>query len=120
MADAQVVGLTNMGPSLPSSSVKITSPHGSVYCTFVDTPCKELIVSAGKSGTEARAEAQALGKLASLALRKGASIEEVCRASNGATSQRANAERWEATSIADAVSLACKAWLGRSTCSTSG
>ncbi|MCK4766247.1 MAG: adenosylcobalamin-dependent ribonucleoside-diphosphate reductase [Candidatus Aminicenantes bacterium] len=65
--------------ALPSTTSKITTGLGNLYITvsfFNDLPF-EVFCSIGKSGYSTMADAEAIGRLASLALRSGIVAEEV-------------------------------------------
>ena len=66
-------------PSLPSTTYKITTGHGRLYVTvsYLNGSPFEVFCSIGKSGYSSMADAEAIGRLISLALRSGISIEDI-------------------------------------------
>jgi ribonucleoside-diphosphate reductase alpha chain len=64
---------------LPSTTYKISTGHGGLYITVTDFDGKpfELFCSIGKSGYSTMADAEAIGRLTSLALRSGIPADEV-------------------------------------------
>ncbi|GAG48520.1 unnamed protein product, partial [marine sediment metagenome] len=71
---------------------KIDSPLGSMYVTINEDEQSrpfEVFVALGKAGGPAMADAEAVGRLISLALRSGISMREVHRQLRGISSDRA-------------------------------
>lgn len=65
--------------SLPSTTYKINTGLGRLYITITHFDAKpfEVFCSIGKSGYSTMADAEAIGRLISLALRSGISVEEI-------------------------------------------
>ena len=70
-------------PILEGRTAKIPTSLGTVYLTLNGEPPEELFATIGKSGRDITADAEAIGRLASLALRHGASTEELVRQLKG-------------------------------------
>jgi len=64
---------------LPSTTYKVTTGHGRLYITVTQLSGKpfEVFCSIGKSGYSTMADAEAIGRLTSLALRSGIPAEEI-------------------------------------------
>lgn len=64
---------------LPSTTYKVTTGHGRLYITVshLDGKPFEVFCSIGKSGYSTMADAEAIGRLTSLALRSGIPAEEI-------------------------------------------
>jgi ribonucleoside-diphosphate reductase alpha chain len=64
---------------LPSTTYKVTTGHGRLYITVSHLNGKpfEVFCSIGKSGYSTMADAEAIGRLTSLALRSGIPAEEI-------------------------------------------
>lgn len=65
--------------TLPSYTTKVPTGYGNLYVTITEIDGKpfEVFCSIGKSGASIMAKAEVTGRLTSLALRNGVSIEEV-------------------------------------------
>jgi ribonucleoside-diphosphate reductase alpha chain len=65
--------------SLNSTTTKVPTGYGNLYVTITEYEGKpfEIFCSIGKSGASIMAKAEVTGRLASLALRNGAPVEDV-------------------------------------------
>ena len=65
--------------TLNSTTTKVPTGYGNLYVTITEHEGKpfEIFCSIGRSGASIMAKAEVTGRLASLALRNGASIEDV-------------------------------------------
>ena len=74
-----ILPLHHSPEALPSTTHKITTGLGNLYITvsFFNGSPFEVFCSIGKSGYSTMADAEAIGRLTSLALRSGISAEEV-------------------------------------------
>ena len=107
------------GFALRGSTFRFRTEAGHVYVTVNadgDGRPVEVFVRTGKCGSTLNSLAEALGRLASLALRSGADPEEVARQLRGIksvqTRQEAGAPVTAVDSIPDAVGLALELFLG--------
>jgi ribonucleoside-diphosphate reductase alpha chain len=94
---------------LPGQTIKIKTGCGSLYVTInrLGERCYELFARAGKAGGCAASQCEAIGRLISLAWRKGAQPEEVVEQLRGICCQQKNEEDSEqARSCVDGVARA--------------
>lgn len=88
----------------PSRTRRVVAPEGEVWVTIC--PDEGLVLaSAGKAGTTARAAAQSIGMVASIAIRSGADPAKVALTLRGQSHDRSHGGQ-EAVSISDAIGLA--------------
>jgi ribonucleoside-diphosphate reductase alpha chain len=119
------VGLSSDGPckkteperpkELPGQTIKIRIGCGALYVTInrLGEKFYELFARAGKAGGCAASQCEAIGRLISLAWRKGATAEEVVKQLSGISCQLQDEEDSErADSCADGVAKAIKMVLG--------
>jgi len=101
--------------ALPSITHKITTGLGNLYITislFNNSPF-EVFCSIGKSGYSTMADAEAIGRLASLALRSGLSAEEVVNQLKGIGGSEPTFHNGSLIqSIPDAIALALEHQIG--------
>lgn len=71
--------MTNRPSTLPSKTVKVPTKYGQLYITVAEREGNptEVYCTVGKSGASTMAKAEAVGRLSSLALRSGATIDQV-------------------------------------------
>jgi hypothetical protein len=100
---------------LHGSTRKITSPLGDVYVTInegSDGAPFEVFAAVGKAGSALMADVEAIGRLASLALRFGIPLEEVYRQLRGISSDRAiGVGPQKVLSVPDAIGQAIGTYL---------
>jgi ribonucleoside-diphosphate reductase alpha chain len=111
--------LSGRGFALRGATFRFRTEAGHVYVTVNadgDGRPVEVFVRTGKCGSTLNSLAEALGRLASLALRSGADPEEVARQLRGIksvqTRQEAGAPVTAVDSIPDAVGRAIELFLG--------
>jgi len=78
--------------SLPSSSVKVTTPDGVIFVHIIDHPISKaplkVELTIGKAGSSVQAWAQALSRMITLALKNGANIGSIIEEVSAITSDR--------------------------------
>jgi len=100
---------------LPGQTIKVRTGCGALYVTLnlLEGRPYELFARAGKAGGCAASQCEAIGRLISLAWRKGATAEEVVDQLKGISCQQQNEkDRERADSCADGVAKAIKMVLG--------
>ena len=94
---------------LPGQTIKVKTGCGWLYVTVnrLGDKCYELFARAGKAGGCAASQCEAIGRLISLAWRKGATPREIIDQLNGISCQQRNKKDPElADSCADGVAKA--------------
>ena len=98
----------------PSKTIKIETGHGNLYITIIEgngSPCK-IICTIGQNGDSIRAKAVSVGSLASLALKHGATLDEIIeKLQDIRGSKPMPSKRGTVWSIPDAVAKALNAYL---------
>lgn len=76
--------------ALNTSSIKVKTPDGTLFVHIVEERGQptEILLNIGKSGYSLSAWANALARVASLALRKGATLSELTQEVSNITSER--------------------------------
>jgi|SRR5882724_2881223 len=81
-----------MTPALaPTISVRVKTPDGTLFVHVLEDERKlpeEILLNIGKSGFSLQAWANALARVASLALRRGVSLREIAHEVSGITTDR--------------------------------
>jgi ribonucleoside-diphosphate reductase alpha chain len=100
---------------LKSTAIRKETPLGTMFVHITEddkgTPF-EVFINLGKAGGSAMADAEAMGRLISLALRSGISIQQVHRQMRGISSDRAvGLGPNKVLSVPDAIGLALEDWM---------
>ncbi|MCL4214460.1 MAG: vitamin B12-dependent ribonucleotide reductase [Gemmatimonadales bacterium] len=100
---------------LRSTAIRKETPLGTMFVHITEddkgTPF-EVFINLGKAGGSAMADAEAMGRLISLALRSGISIQQVHRQLRGISSDRAvGLGPNKVLSVPDAIGLALEDWM---------
>jgi ribonucleoside-diphosphate reductase alpha chain len=100
---------------LKSSTRRVESPLGSLYVTISEDDKGqpfEILMSLGKAGGALMADVEAIGRLISLALRSGVSLNQIYRQLRGISSDRAvGLGPHKVLSVPDAIGIAIEKWM---------
>jgi len=100
---------------LRSTAIRKETPLGTMFVHITEDDLGqpfEVFINLGKAGGSAMADAEAIGRLVSLALRSGISIQQVHRQLRGISSDRAvGLGPNKVLSVPDAIGLALEDWM---------
>ncbi|MEX2180518.1 MAG: vitamin B12-dependent ribonucleotide reductase [Gemmatimonadaceae bacterium] len=100
---------------LRSTAIRKETPLGTMFVHITEDDRQqpfEVFINLGKAGGSAMADAEAIGRLVSLALRSGISIQQVHRQLRGISSDRAvGLGPNKVLSVPDAIGLALEDWM---------
>jgi ribonucleoside-diphosphate reductase alpha chain len=100
---------------LRSTAIRKETPLGTMFVHITEDDKQqpfEVFINLGKAGGSAMADAEAMGRLISLALRSGISIQQVHRQLRGISSDRAvGLGPNKVLSVPDAIGLALEDWM---------
>jgi len=100
---------------LRSTAIRKETPLGTMFVHITEDDKAqpfEVFINLGKAGGSAMADAEAIGRLISLALRSGISIQQVHRQLRGISSDRAvGLGANKVLSVPDAIGLALEDWM---------
>ena len=112
----QLSSLPKRPKVLPSKTIKTETGYGTIYVTITELEegkPYEIFTSIGKGGSTTKAKAEAIGRLASLALRHGVDVKEVIKALIDISGSRPYATGKELIkSIPDAIAKTLKSVYG--------
>jgi ribonucleoside-diphosphate reductase alpha chain len=106
--------MTSRPALILGSTRKIRSPLGNIYVTIneLESAPLEVFATLGKAGTAERADAEAIGRLISLALRSGVKITRIHRELRGISCDQASGlGPNKVLSVPDAIAQAIEQWI---------